>query len=94
MLGQFHQEKKHVIWMFKNGPGGYWIENHVKGFTSEKRNILSKQEMLGKWNDVLVNVKWTHKEDGFFKVKHHSILLVIFIIRNSTKPKRLFCRRT
>ena len=48
MLGQFHQEKKHVIWMFKNGSGGYWIENYVKGFTSEKRNLLSKQEMLGK----------------------------------------------
>jgi hypothetical protein len=68
MLGQFHQEKKHVIWMFKNGSGGYWIENYVKGFTSEKRNLLSKQEMLGKWNDILVNVNWTHKENGFFKI--------------------------
>ena len=68
MLGQFHQEKKHVIWMFKNGPDGYWIESYVKGFTSEKRILLSKQEMLGKWNDILVNVNWTHKEDGFFKI--------------------------
>jgi len=24
--------------------------------------------MLGKWNDILVNAKWTHKEDGFFKI--------------------------
>ena len=29
ILGQFHQEKKHVIWMFKNKRGGYWIENYV-----------------------------------------------------------------
>ena len=24
--------------------------------------------MLGKWNDILVNVKWTHKDAGFFKI--------------------------
>ncbi len=24
--------------------------------------------MFGKWNDILVNAKWTHKKDGFFKI--------------------------
>jgi hypothetical protein len=24
--------------------------------------------MYGKWNDILVNAKWTHKKDGFFKI--------------------------
>ena len=24
--------------------------------------------MLGNWNDILINVNWSHKDDGFFKV--------------------------
>ena len=24
--------------------------------------------MHGKWIDILVNAKWTHKKDGFFKI--------------------------
>ena len=56
ILGQFHQEKKHVIWMFKNKRGGYWIENYVPEYTVGRTQILSKEELLGKWNDILVNV--------------------------------------
>ena len=30
--------------------------------------ILDQKNMLGKWNDILVNSKFTHKKDGFLKV--------------------------
>ena len=71
-LGQFHQEKGHVVWMFQNQSfstaGGYWVDDQVPGYTRKLNQILSQDEMIEKWNDILVNVKWTKKDDGFFKV--------------------------
>ena len=32
------------------------------------KKLLEQNDMLGKWNDILVNAKWTHKDDGFFKI--------------------------
>ena len=42
MLAQFHQERKHVIWMFKNKRGGYWLENYVPEYTVENIKIKKK----------------------------------------------------
>jgi hypothetical protein len=67
-MGQFHQEKGHVVWMFQNSTGGYFVDNQVYGYTSRTDNILNQKEMLGKWNDILINANWTHKENGFFRV--------------------------
>ena len=71
-LGQFHQEKGHVVWMFQNQSatkaGGYWVDNGVPGYTKKIDQILTQDEMIEKWNDILVNVKWSKKDDGFFKV--------------------------
>ena len=85
MLGQFHQERKHVIWMFKHKRGGYWLENYVPEYTVENKQILSKEEFFGKWNDILVNVNWTHKDDGFFKVWANDKLVYDF--KGKTKSK-------
>lgn len=67
-LGQFHQKSGHVIWMFQNHDGGYWVDNQTSGSTIEKKQILSDSDMRGKWNDIAVHAKWTHKSDGFFKI--------------------------
>ena len=85
ILGQFHQEKKHVIWMFKNKHGGYWIENYVPEYTVSSTQILTREQMLGKWNDILVNVNWSHKDDGFFKVWVNNKLVHDF--KGKTKSK-------
>ena len=85
ILGQFHQEKKHVIWMFKNKRGGYWIENYVPEYTVGSTQIFSKEELLGKWNDILVNVNWTHKDDGYFKLWANNKLVLDF--KGATKSK-------
>ena len=70
-LGQFHQQKNHVVWMFQNQgevlPGGYWVDNGVPGYTKTLNKILTQDEMIEKWNDILVNVKWSKKVVGFFK---------------------------
>ena len=85
MLAQFHQEKKHVIWMFKNKRGGYWVENGVPNYSVSTDLILSNEQMLGKWNDILVNVNWTDKDDGFFKIWANDKL--VYEYKGKTKSK-------
>ena len=77
MLAQFHndadnppafafdnQSERHV-----NEGGGFWIA--VDEYINKKfllKKLLDHSETLGRWNDILVNAKWTHKENGFFKI--------------------------
>ena len=77
MLAQFHNDGDFPpAFAFENQSdpikedgGGYWIEvdEYVGGDNTPKK-LLDKTEMFGKWNDILVNAKWTHKKDGFFKI--------------------------
>ena len=76
-MGQFHNDGGNPpAFMFQNQGhprgsegGGYWIEaDETIGSNNMPIKLLDKNEVLGKWNDVLVNAKWTHKKDGFFKI--------------------------
>ena len=77
MLAQFHNDGDYPpAFAFENQShgqikegGGYWIEidNYVGG-NNVPIKLLDKTEMSGKWNDILVNAKWTYKKDGFFKI--------------------------
>ena len=93
-LGQFHQDKGHVVWMFQNQnfsvPGGYWVDNQVPGFTKTINKVLTNDEMIGKWNDILVNVNWSKKEDGFFKVWVNNKLSYEYVGPTKTKAKVYF----
>lgn len=83
MMVQFKQDKLYgnqidapPYWSFENSvvngairiTEGYWLNNRVKVPAGAITKLLSDDEILGKWNDILVNVNWTEKEDGFFKV--------------------------
>ena len=93
-LGQFHQKNGHVVWMFQNQnfsiPGGYWVDNQVPGYTKTLDKVLTNEEMIGKWNDILVNVKWSKKEDGFFKVWVNNKLGYEYMGPTKTKAKVYF----
>lgn len=67
-LGQFHQKRGHVIWMFQNNDGGLWVDRQSNGSTQDEKRILSDAEMRGKWADILVHVRWSPKYNGFFRV--------------------------
>lgn len=67
-LAQFHQKGSHPVWMFQNSNGGYYVDNQTIGRTLEKRQILTDEDMRGRWSDVLVHARWTHETDGFFRV--------------------------
>jgi hypothetical protein len=83
MMVQFKQDRKYgnsfdspPYWSFENSVAnggnriveGYWINNQVKVPAGAISRILTDEEILGKWNDILVNVNWTKGENGFFKV--------------------------
>ena len=67
-IGQFHQYKGHVVWMFQNQRGGYYVDDQVVGITAHMRQLLTQDQMEGQWNDILVHANWTHEPSGFFKV--------------------------
>ena len=74
MLAQFHNDADNPpAFAFENqshtNGGGYWIDvdKYIIGYNKQSK-LLDKSEMYGKWNDILVNAKWTHKKDGFFKI--------------------------
>ena len=70
-LGQFHLEPTPegdpcCTLMFKNGEGGYNLENPIKNF--ELHQLLTHSEMVGRWNDILINFKLSKKDNGFIKL--------------------------
>ena len=77
MMAQFHNDGdlppgftfQNQSDKFTKDGGGYWIEvDEYIGGNNIPKKLLDKSEVLGKWNDVLVNAKWSHKKDGFFKI--------------------------
>ena len=76
MLAQFHNDADNPpAFAFENQShsrgGGYWLDTdpYVTVYNYNRQSkLLDSSEMYGKWNDILVNVKWTHEEDGFFKI--------------------------
>jgi hypothetical protein len=76
-LGQFHQKNGHPVWMFQNRDGGYTVDNQVLGETLDTKQVLTADEMRGKWSDILVHVNFTHKQEGFFRV----------YVNGETKPR-------
>lgn len=69
-LGQFHQRKNNVIWMFQWSFKGLQIDNLIpgKGRTLERQLLVPTEEILGKWVDILVYAKWSAEQDGEFDI--------------------------
>jgi hypothetical protein len=70
-LGQFHGDNSWVdlccSFMFKNAPFvGYSIENHLDDY--KRKQLLTIGGMSEKWNDILVNLKWSKNNDGFINL--------------------------
>lgn len=64
-LGQFHQDKSSVIWMFQNSDGGYHLSDQT---TNEYYKLIDEDDLRGKWHKIEIQVKWSKGSDGFFRV--------------------------
>ena len=89
-MGQFHQSKGHVVWMFQNADGGYFVDNQVYGRTSRTDRILNQKEMLSRWNDILINANWTDKKEGFFRVWVNGKLSYKYSGSTKSKGKKVY----
>ncbi len=84
--GQFHQSGSFPLFMFKERENGYWLSVTIRNdHTDESIEVLDDKDMRGKWNDILVNVKWSHKKNGFFKLWANGKL--IYELQGQTKSK-------
>ena len=66
--GQFHQEGGPPVFMFKELIGGYSIIRTIGDDDYDERRLIRNDDMKGKWHDILINAKWSKKDDGFFKL--------------------------
>ena len=66
--GQFHQKKGPPVFMFKELRGGYSVIRTIGDIDYDERRLIRNDDMKGKWHDILINAKWSKKDDGFFKV--------------------------
>ena len=69
-FGQFHQKNGNPVFMFKELRKGYTIVRTITDKDSDyhEQNLLTNDEVLGNWFDILINAKWSKKKDGFFKI--------------------------
>ena len=69
-FGQFHQKEGNPIFMFKELGDGYSIVRTITDKDSDyhQQNLLTNEEVLGNWFDIIINAKWTKKDSGFFKI--------------------------
>ena len=53
---------------------------------NNRKDVISKQDLKGKWHDVVINIKWSRKQDGYFKQWING-KLVYHYMGNTSKPK-------
>ena len=88
-MGQFHQHKAKPAWMFHNHKGGYFLDYHV-GRKHNFAKLLDKEDLIGKWNRIEINAKWSEENDGFFMVWVNGKLVVTFNGKTASASKLYF----
>ena len=66
--GQFHQTDGPPVFMFKELKDGYTVVRTIGDIDYDEKKLVDNRDMPGNWIDILINAKWTKKDDGFFKV--------------------------
>lgn len=66
--GQFHQQDGPPVFMFKELKDGYSVVRTIGDIDYDVRKLVDNKDMPGSWIDILINAKWTKKDNGFFKV--------------------------
>jgi len=72
-IGQFHQEGPGPMngcaaFLFEKSVQGLIIDRQINCRAQQEVELLSNQELLGKWNKFEIHAKWSTKEDGYFDV--------------------------
>jgi len=68
VIGQFHQWRANVIWMFLNYRGGLWLDDMSGGGTSRRIPLIAAATLRGRWHRVEVHARWARDKTGFLRV--------------------------
>ena len=66
--GQFHQKSGEPVFMFKELRSGYTVVRTIGDVDYNEGKLVGNKDMPGNWIDILINAKWSKKDDGFFKI--------------------------
>ncbi len=84
--GQFHQIDGQPVFMFKELRSGYTVVRTIGDTDYDEGKLVDNKDMPGNWIDILINAKWSKKDDGFFKVWVNDKLKYDYKGPTKTKP--------
>ena len=84
--GQFHQIDGQPVFMFKELRSGYTVVRTIGDTDYDEGKLVDNKDMPGNWIDILINAKWSKKDDGFFKVWVNDKLKYDYKGSTKTKP--------
>ena len=67
-MAQFHQKGSWPTLMFQFTDMGYYADRQLGYQTQEMKKLLDVNDMIGKWNDILIHINSTSKDSGFYKI--------------------------
>ena len=68
VLGQFHQEDAHPLWMFLHHKGGLVLDRQTQGKTESLTQLVPESELRGRWHRIEVRANWATDASGLFEV--------------------------
>lgn len=68
VLGQFHQDGSHPLWMFLNYDGGLVLDDQSTGRTTRRIPLIDHKKFASQWHRIEIQAKWTTSSSGLLKV--------------------------
>lgn len=68
VLGQFHQNGSHPLWMFLNNKGGLVLDDQSSGRTKQLIPLISASDFKGRWHRIEIQATWANSRQGAFNV--------------------------
>lgn len=68
VLGQFHQDRSHPLWMFLNYDGGLVLDDQAKGRTTRRIPLIHKKDFAGKWHRIELHANWQVDKTGLLSL--------------------------
>ena len=86
MMGQFHVKGSYLPAFVFVDEMRHYRPKHNRGVMRE-RKAITIDSMRGRWTDILVHVKWTLRQDGFFRVYVNGDTRPAYYSFGPTRPK-------
>lgn len=90
VIAQWHQERRHVVWMLLHRRGALVLDNQSGGATSEYVELIPAGDLTGRWRRIEFYAKWSTGRDGVVQLYLDGDLKVERLGPNMTADKVYF----